>query len=499
MQKMTKKIFSAPSIRLNTLVVIEVVMLLIVSLGGLFYFTRKALVEESKMDAEQHLERTIQQVDNVLMTIEQSAGNIYHSILENLDKPDQMMAYSQRIVECNSNIMGCVIAFKPNYYPDHELFMKYVHRKKYNSPELIMVDGFADSPYTTRNWYTETMKTRRPIWIDPRQNRDYKMEPVITYCLPIIDRSDECVGVIAVGLSIDLLSQIVLETKPSPNSYSLLLANDGSYIIHPNHEKLAGQNVFKQPDVAESPNALEAAKAMMRGETGNMSFKMNDFTWYLFYKPFVRTNLPGRSMNALNWSIATVYPKEDIFGEYNHLIFNVLGLVLIALLVFYILCKKVIRKQLKPLIYLTESADRMAEGHYDENIPNVKRNDEVGVFYHHFQIMQQAMAADITKQEEQRRTLHERHEELQKIHKQIEDDNHVKATFLHNVTNKMIAPAESLSNSIASLCDHYDEIALPEVNKEIDNIKAQSETILELLSHKFDVPTNGSGKEDSHE
>jgi methyl-accepting chemotaxis protein/sigma-B regulation protein RsbU (phosphoserine phosphatase) len=307
------------------------------------------------------------------------------------------------------------------------------------------------------------------------------------------------VGVIALGLSINLLSQIVLETKPSPNSYNILLAHDGTYIIHPDREKLAEKNVFNQPDVAESPSALQAAKAMVEGKSGNSSFQMNDYTWYLFYKPFVRTNLPGRSMNALNWSIATVYPKVDIFGEYNHLVLHVLGIVVIAFFVFYMLCKKAIRKQLKPLMYLTDSAERIAEGHFDETIPNLKRDDEVGVFYQHFQAMQQALAADITRQEEQRVTIHKHNEKLQKINQQIHDDDQVKATFLHNVTNRMIAPAESINNSVITLCDHYEDITLAEANKEINNIKQQSETITELLSKKFNVSHNEAGKEDHHE
>lgn len=496
---MKKKIFTAPSLRLNTLVLLGIVMLLIVSLGGLFFFTRKSLVEETKMDAEQHLEGTVQQVNNVLKTIEQSAGNFYYSILDHIDQPDRIITYCRKLVECNQNITGCVIAFQPNYYPGQELFIKYVYRKKYNSPELVTSDESVNIHYTQQNWYTETMKTCRPSWIDPGQNHDYRIEPIITFCLPIRDHSGECVGVIAVGLSVDLLSQIVFETKPSPNSYCVLLANDGTYIIHPKHEKLVGQNVFTQPEVAESPTALQAAKAMVQGGTGNQSFKMNDFTWYLFYKPFVRNSVRGGATNTLNWSIATIYPKDDVFGEYNHLVVHVLGIVLIALLVFYMLCKRAIRKQMKPLVYLTESAERIAEGHYDETIPNVKRDDEVGEFYKHFQVMQQALAADIAKQEGQRTTMREHHEKIQKVYQQIQEDDQVKTTFLHNVTNKMIAPAESINNSVTNLCDHYDVITLAEADKEVNNIKQQSETIFELLSHKFDVSINETGKEDHHE
>ena len=500
MQKIIKKLFSTPSIKLNWLVALEIVALLIMSLGGLFYFTRKALVEEAKMDAELRLEGTVQHIDNILLSIEQSTGNVYHALLEHLDQPDRMQTYCRKLVECNPNIDGCAIAFKPDYCPDRGQLFNFAYRKKYNSPELITTNESFNYPYTQKRWYSETIEKCRPSWIDPGENHDYDFEPVITYSLPIIDHSGECVGVIAAGLSINLLSQIVLETKPSPNSYSILLGHDGSYFIHPNREKLAGQTVFKQPEVAESPTALEAAKAMVEGGTGNMSFEMNDFTWYLFYKPFVRTQTPSRAMGAMNWSIATVYPKEDIFGEYNHLIIHVLGIVAIALLVFYMLCKRAIRKQVKPLAYLTESAERIAEGHYDESIPNVKRDDEIGEFYKHFQTMQQALAADIAKQEEQGVILQKRHEELQKIHQQIQDDEQVKTTFLHNVTNRMIAPAASIEDSVKTLCDHYDDITLTEANEERDNIKQQSETILELLSHKFNVSPDEERrrKEDNH-
>ena len=505
MQKIGKKIFQPPSIRLNALVAIEIVALLVASLGGLFYFTRKALVEETKMDAEQRLEGTVQHVDNMLLSIEQTAGNIYRALLEHLDQPDRMQTYCRKLVECNPNIDGCVIAFKPDYYPDRGNAFNFVHRKKYNSPELITTEESPNMPYTQKKWYTETMEKCKPAWIDPGENHDYNLEPVITYSLPIIDHSGECVGVIATGMSINLLSQVVLETKPSPNSYSILLAHDGTYLIHPNRERLAGQTVFDQPEIAESPTALAAAKAMTEGKTGNSSFEINDFTWYLFYKPFVLTKTPSRSMNTLNWSIATIYPKEDIFGEYNHLIFHVLGIVAVALLVFYMLCKRAIRKQMKPLAYLTESAVRIADGHYDEPIPNVKRDDEVGEFYKHFQLMQKAMAADIARQEQQRAILERHHEHLQKIHRQIQDDEQVKTTFLHNVTNEMIAPAELIADSVKALCDHYGDITLAEANEKKDNIRRQSETILGLLSHKSRVSPAGAAKtteerkEDSHE
>ena len=493
-----KNIFKLPSIKLNTFVMVVIVALLIVSLGVLFYFTRKVLVEEVKMDAEQRLEGTVQHIDNVLLAIEQTTGNIYRALLEDLDHPDHIINYCQRIVESNENIKVCAIVFKPNYYPDQEFFSRSVSRKKINSQELNFSGPSGVSNYTQKAWYIKSMEIGHPAWLDPGENDNENLDPIFAYCLPITDQNSECIGVITVGVFLDLLSDIVLETKPSPNSYNILLSDDGSYFIHPNRENLRGQTVFDRPEVVENPTALAAAKAMLRGESGEMSFKMNDNNWYLFYKPFVLTSIPGRSMNAIGWSVGTVYPYDDIFGEYNYLVYNVLGIVLVALLVFFLLCKRAINKQVKPLVYLTESAERIADGHYDESFPNVNRDDEVGLFYHHFQLMHKALVDNITKLEEHKVTISKHHEAQEKRYQQIQDDEQVKARFLHNVTNNMIAPAESIDDSAKTLCDHYGDITLAEANKLKANIQQQSETIIELLGHYFNVSSNKAGKENSH-
>lgn len=507
MQNKIKKVFSAPSIKLKTLVMFEVVLLLTVSLGGLLYFTRIALVEEAKKDAELRLEGSVQHVDNVMMSIEQTAGNFYYDMLEHLDQPEQMAKYARHLVACNQNIEGCAIAFKPNHFPGREHFLTYVHRKKYNSPELIFLEQEVNMPYTQQNWYTETMKTCRPGWIDPGQNHNYTMEPIITFCLPIIEGDSECIGVMAIDLSINLLSQIVLENKPSPNSYCMMLAHDGSYIIHPDRNKLAGKNILKEPEVVSSPSAQAAAKAMLEGKKGDMSFELDGQSWYQFYKPYVRTERPRRSKYELNWSIATVYPKGDIFGNYEQLVSHILTIVVIALLVFYVLCRMVIRGQIKPLSYLTESAERIAAGHYDETIPDTKRNDEIGVFQQHFQHMQKALYADINKQQEQQATLLEQRKKMQETYQQIKESDEVKSIFLHNVTDRMIAPSTMILNTVSKLCNNYQTIRPEEAELEIASIRKESDTIIELLSHKF-TPTDTAavhakeaktGKEERHE
>ena len=58
---------------------------------------------------------------------------------------------------------------------------------------------------------------------------------------------------------------------------------------------------------------------------------------------------------------------------------------------------------------------------------------------------------------------------------------------MFRITRAPITPGiqPAIVRSVTKLSDHYQDISLADADKEIDHIKQQSETILELLSHKF--------------
>ena len=129
MWKLSKINIPHTSLRLNLMVVCEIVLLLLISLAVLLYFSRQTLKEEAKKNAEQTLEATVLHIDNIMMSVEQTTFNVYQDLQGHLDQPDRMFTYSRRIVETNPYIVGCAIVFKPDYYPGHHLYMAYLHRK----------------------------------------------------------------------------------------------------------------------------------------------------------------------------------------------------------------------------------------------------------------------------------------------------------------------------------------------------------------------------------
>ena len=57
-------------LKLNVQVAVEVLLLLAVTLGILAYFSHKALRQEALRNAEQTLEGTVQDIDNILLSVE---------------------------------------------------------------------------------------------------------------------------------------------------------------------------------------------------------------------------------------------------------------------------------------------------------------------------------------------------------------------------------------------------------------------------------------------
>jgi methyl-accepting chemotaxis protein/sigma-B regulation protein RsbU (phosphoserine phosphatase) len=503
MQKWPERITRNLSLKLSLAVVAEIALLLMVSLGVILYFSRRALKNETMHHAGQRLEGTVQHIDNILLSVEQSAGNIYCDLIQHLDEPEVMESYCRIAVQSNPYIVGCAIVFKPHYFPGRNLFMAYVHCKgncimTTKNTDLVSSESFGNRPYTEQVWYTMPMETKHPCWTDPLKGEDTEGAPLCSFCLPLHDKQGDCVGVFAVDLPIALLSNIVLAAKPSPNGYSVLLGHNGSFIVHPDENKLNHQTIFTQTEHGADASIRQIGEAMVKGERGFKPFRMNGKKWYVLYEPFVRSTVPGRALEDLRWSVGVVYPEDDIFGEYNQLLTYVLGIAIIGLLLFYALCRLFTYRQLLPLNMLTQSARRIADGNYGETIPDTHRGDEVGLLQDRFQEMQQALDNHIGELKELTATLQERGEVLEKAYAQAKEADRMKTAFLHNMSNQMIKPAETIGQSVMAVCDHYHDITLEQADHEMEVIEQQSQAIIDLITHLVHTAENTSNeKEDS--
>ena len=486
---LTKLINKTLSVRLSLMIVSSMALLLLASLIVMLHYSRKAVREESLQKAAQILDGTVQHIDNILLSVEQTTGNFYFNIMPHINNPDMMYVYSRKLVESNPYVIGCAIAFEPNFYPGRDLFMAYFHRD--DKGNIVQSETFANTPYTEQVWFTDPIETKMPKWQSPLSNDLPGQEPLITFSLPFYNIEGKPIGVIGVDVSLSLLTSIVLETKPSPNSYCTLLDSKGMYIVHPDKSKLHKQSVFSTAEHSPDPSFKEAAKAMVSGETGNMPFRMNGIDYYVFFKPFSRATMPGRVIGKLGWSAGIIYPEEDIFGDYNDLLYYVLAIAIVSILLIFFFCRIFIHHQLLPLRMLSEKAQLIAKGKYDEPIPDSRHKDEIGRLQNNFKQMQQSLAAHIGELEQLTEQLTERDKGLREAYHQAQKADRLKTVFLHNMTNQMIEPSSAINKSVVALCginsdepgDQASYSTTEDTSQLIDDIQANGDTIAELLNN----------------
>lgn len=489
MQPLAKLINKTLSVRLSLMIVSSMALLLLASLIVMLHYSRKTVREESLQKAAQTLDGTVQRIDNILLSVEQTTGNFYLNIMPHINNPDMMYVYSRKLVEQNPYVTGCAIAFEPNFYPGRDLFMAYFHRD--DKGDIVQSETFANTPYTEQLWFTNPIEAKMPKWQTPLAEDIPGIEPLITFSLPFFNIEGKPIGVIGVDVSLNLLTNIVLETKPSPNSYCTLLDSKGMYIVHPDKSKLHKQSVFSTAEHSPDSSVKEAAQAMVSGETGNLPFRMNGIDYYVFFKPFNRATMPGRSIGKLGWSAGIIYPEDDIFGDYNDLHFYVLAIALVSILLIYLFCRLFIHRQLLPLRMLSEKAQLIAKGQYDEPIPESRHKDEIGRLQNNFQQMQQSLAVHIGELEQLTEQLQERDKGLHEAYNQAQKADRLKTVFLHNMTNQMIDPSSAIDKAVVVLCginsddpgDHTSYSTTENTSQLIDDIQANGNTITELLNN----------------
>ncbi len=492
------------SVRLSIKVVSAMAVLLMLSLAVMLYFSRTAVKEEALEKASMTLEGTVECIDNILLSVEQTAGNFYVAYTINPVEPDLIHTYSRRMVESNPYIVGCAIAFKKDFFKDHEYFMAYYYREKSKetsdsvgtlSSKIVQSDHLGNTPYTEQSWFTKVMASGKPCWVRPQTHNNSESDPVITFSLPLSDSNGQPIGAMGVNVSLAHLSRVIEAAKPSPNSYCILLDSDGSFIVHPEGSYLIRQTVFSLSEQEAEPSIKEAAQAMISGENGYRHFRFDGEDYYVFYKPFQRVAVAGRSMEELNWSAGIFYPEDDIFGDYNSLFYYVLAIAIVGLLLLFLLSVSIVHRQLKPLLLLTESAQRIAKGHYEEPIPDSRQKDEIGRLQHNFQQMQQSLATHIGELEQLTTTLQERGEGLRVAYHQAQKAERMKTTFLHNMTNQMTTPAIAIDKDVQALCS--DDVP-QDMSQLTGDIQRNGTTITNLLNNLITMSEEEIGKEGTY-
>jgi methyl-accepting chemotaxis protein len=172
-----------------------------------------------------------------------------------------------------------------------------------------------------------------------------------------------------------------------------------------------------------------------------------------------------------------------------------MAIAIIGLLLLFLISTFYIHKKLLPLTMLTEQAQRIADGNLDEPIPDSRREDEIGRLQDNFKLMQQSLATNIGELDQLTNQLKEHGKELSIAYREAQKADRMKTAFLHNMTNQMIEPAESISKDVNTLCDRNRKTEGQDIKCLADDIQKNGNAIAELLKNLINMSDEDIRKE----
>lgn len=450
MTKLTNFIKGRLSVKISLMAVSAMAVLLIASLVVMLLYSRKKVKEETMARVTQTLDGTVQNIDNILLSVEQATGNVFYSLPSRINNPEALELYRRKLIDSNPYVADCTIAL-------------------------------GDTTVTESKWTVKPVQEGK--------------EPLISFSLPLYNTAGLLAGYVGTDVSMGLLSRIVAQTKPSENSFCVLLDSVGNFIVHPDAEELMQQSAIEISKANANAELGEAVQAMIAGQTDYRTFRLWGTDFYVYFKPFSRSSVRGRAIGHLGWSAGIIYPERDIFGDYNNLQYYVLVISIIGLLLTFLLSHAVIKSRLKPLLMLTSQAQHIAAGNFSEPIPDSKHIDEVGRLQDNFQLMQRSLATQIDELESLKNTLYQRCEGLRKAYDQAKKADRMKTSFLHNMTNQMMEPAVAIEQDVQQLCSQSDR----DTAQLVSDVQKKGKAITELLKNLISMSDDEMRKEADHD
>lgn len=174
-------------------------------------------------------------------------------------------------------------------------------------------------------------------------------------------------------------------------------------------------------------------------------------------------------------------PADDIHGRYLHMQWFMLlrgvGGVLALLFILFM----VVDRHLRPLHWLADSAQGIADGDLDTPIADTRREDESGRLQNSLSKMRQALKVYMTEMQQKQAMLSVRNAELNTAYAEVQAYEEKKSVFVRDMTAQMATPVESLCQQANTICHDAATMTKEEMIQRQTIIMRDSETITQLL------------------
>ena len=309
-----------------------VVAILTLEVTGIiqFVYSAKGIKEEAQKRAETQLESTRFQIMDVVNQTEAAVRNNVWLTQFCLDMPDSLFRVSQRLVQDNPVVIGSTVAMVPGYNKRHPLLSPYVCRVE----DGMVLKSLAteEYDYPSQEWFVKPMELEKGYWSEPYVDEGGGEVLMTTYSYPVRDRNGRIAAILTADISLDWLTELVGNVKVYPNAFSMVVSRAGQIMVCPTETLVMHSTVQEAVrGMDDSVSLANLNKAMLSGETGNLTIRDKGVSAQVFFAPVQRTG----------WSLSVVIPEKEIYSGIRNVgrvvkLLQILGILLMILIIRYV-------------------------------------------------------------------------------------------------------------------------------------------------------------------
>lgn len=197
---------------------------------------------------------------------------------------------------------------------------------------------------------------------NPTYSEAYKRNVVMMFAWQKNAEGKAVVGA-AASLKIETIENLVKNLKYGQKGYGMLLAKDGTFIVHPNEDWAMKEKISTVNDA--DLNKLN--ELIATGKAGMFRFGEGSEKKIAFYAP----------ASIAEWTVVNVVYENELFAAANKLLIIMAIIAIVIIIILSLAIYSAASHLVKPLIRLNEFAEVVSTGDLSGSI-EVESEDEIG-------------------------------------------------------------------------------------------------------------------------
>ncbi len=300
------------------------------------------------------------------------------------DRLDSLISLA---VESNEEVFGSTVAFEPQVFdPALRSYAPYFYKTDLGLGFEQLAASSYD--YFQRDWYYIPKVLRAPIWTEPYFDVGGGEILMATYSVPLFKRESggkkgKVEGIVTADISLEWLTKRVATVRVARTGFCFIVSGSGKFVTHPRDLFVMQESIFSIAEELHEPDLREIGRAMIRKKSGFVPVD-SVMTGGEAFLAFARINSP-------QWSLAAVFPKDELLEDLAQLHERILILVVIGVTLLLAVSVIVARSIAGPLVRMADATRQVTRGDLDIDLSDIRMNDEVGELARSFTRMTQGL------------------------------------------------------------------------------------------------------------